>query len=61
MLQPMNEISSDFDLLFISIHSFKDLMDKHPNQLWQWNIKNILLMSITTYLANCFVVVGISM
>jgi len=35
-----NEISSDFDLLFISIHSLKD---KHPNQLQQWNIKNIFI------------------
>ena len=38
-----DEISSDFDLLFISIHAFKDLMDKHPNQLQQWNIKNIFI------------------
>ena len=38
-----NEISFDFDLLFISIHAFKDLMDKHPNQLQQWNIKNIFI------------------
>ena len=38
-----DEISSDFDLLFISIHDFKDLMDKHPNQLQQWNIKNIFI------------------
>ena len=37
------EISSNFDLLFISIHAFKDLMDKHPNQLQQWNIKNIFI------------------
>ena len=38
-----DEISFDFDLLFISIHAFKDLMDKHPNQLQQWNIKNICI------------------
>ena len=38
-----DEISSDFDLLFISIHTFKDLMNKHPNQLQQWKIKNIFI------------------
>ena len=26
----------------ISFHAFKDLMDKHPNQLQQWNIKKYL-------------------
>jgi len=53
-----DEISSDFDLLFISIHAIKDLMEKHPNQLRQWNIKSIFidsLTSITTYLGNCSV------
>jgi len=38
-----DEISSNFDLLFISIHAFRDLMDKHPNRLQQWNIKNIFV------------------
>jgi len=37
------EISSDFDLLFISIHAFKDLMDNNDEQLQQWNIKNIFI------------------
>jgi hypothetical protein len=36
-------IPSKFDLLFISIHAFKDLIDKHPQQLRQWNIKNIFI------------------
>jgi hypothetical protein len=35
-------IPSEFDLLFISIHAFKDLIDKHPQQLRQWNIKKHL-------------------
>ena len=38
-----DEISSDFDLLFISIHAIKDLMEKHPNQLQQRNIKSIFI------------------
>ena len=36
-------ILSKFDLLFISICAFKDLIDKHPQQLRQWNIKNIFI------------------
>ena len=36
--------SSEFVLPFISIqNAFKDLMDVNPNQLCQWNIKNIFV------------------
>jgi len=48
------EISSDFDLLFISIHAFKDLMDEHPNQLQQWNIKNIFIDEYHNIFGNLF-------
>ena len=36
----VGEISSNFDLLFISIHAFKDLIDNNDDQLCQWNIKS---------------------
>ena len=39
-----DEISSEFDLLYSFNPCFQeDLMDKHPNQLQQWNIKNIFV------------------
>ena len=37
------EISSDFDLLFIYIHAFKDLMNNNDDQLCQWKVKNIFI------------------
>ena len=51
-----DEISSDFDLLFISIHAFKYLMDKSiPISFSNGTSKISSLTSITTYLANCSV------
>jgi len=44
------EISSDFDLLFISIHGFKDKMDNNDTRISRIS----LLMSTTTFWANCF-------
>ena len=50
------EISSDFDLLFISIHAFKDLLDNNDNQLQQWSIKNIFIDEYhNIFVANCSV------
>ena len=37
------EIPSYFDLLFISIHAFNELMNSHRDQLLQWNIQNIFV------------------
>ena len=38
------EISSDFDLLFISIHAFKDLLNNRQDQLCQSvDVKNIFI------------------
>ena len=46
-------LSSEFDLLFISIHAFKDLMDAQIPISFVSGISRIyLLMSITTYLEN---------
>ena len=47
MLLPTNitsgNIPDEFDLLFISIHAFNNMMTEHPHQLKQWNVKNIFI------------------
>ena len=43
------EISSDFDLLFISIHAFKDLMDNNDDQLCHLSVEYVKNIFIDEY------------
>ena len=47
MLLPANitsgDIPEEFDLLFISIHAFKELISQQEHKLQQWNVKNIFI------------------
>ena len=42
-IRSLDTIPSEFDLLFISIHAFKDLLDNFSHVVDSWNISNIFI------------------